>query len=65
MRAVDELIVPTSYSAYGEDAAMALFAFYLHAGRVEVLPAEVALLRTTPTSPPLDYSGSARSSGTF
>jgi hypothetical protein len=38
MQAVDELIAPTSYSAYGEDAAMALFVFYLHAGLVEVLP---------------------------
>lgn len=38
MQSVEELIVPTSYSAKGEDAAMALFVFYLHVGLVEVLP---------------------------
>jgi hypothetical protein len=36
---VEELIVPTSYTAREDDgAAMALFVFYLHAGLVEVLP---------------------------
>lgn len=36
---VEELIVPTTYSAKGlDDPAMALFVFYFHAGLVEVLP---------------------------
>jgi hypothetical protein len=39
LQTVEELIVPTSYSAKeNDDAAMALFVFYLHAGLVEVLP---------------------------
>lgn len=38
-RAVEELIAPTTYPARSaEDAAMALYVFYLHAGLVEVLP---------------------------
>lgn len=36
---VEELIVPTSYKALGNDEpAFALFVFYLHAGLLEVLP---------------------------
>jgi len=36
---VEELMVPTSYKAIGQDdPAFALFVFYLHAGLVEVLP---------------------------
>jgi hypothetical protein len=36
---IEELIVPTSYKALGnDDPAFALFVFYLHAGLVEVLP---------------------------
>jgi hypothetical protein len=36
---VEELIVPTSYKAMSQDdAAFALFVFYLHAGLVDVLP---------------------------
>lgn len=39
MQGVEELIVPVSYPAKSaDDAAMALFVFYLHAGLVEVLP---------------------------
>jgi hypothetical protein len=39
LRAVDELIVPTSYKAMSnDDPAFALFVFYLQAGLVEVLP---------------------------
>jgi hypothetical protein len=39
VRSVDELIVPTSYPAKGnEDPAFALYVFYLQAGLVEVLP---------------------------
>jgi hypothetical protein len=39
MRSVDELIVPTSYPAKGnDDPAFALYVFYLQAGLVEVLP---------------------------
>jgi hypothetical protein len=39
LRELDELIVPTTYSAPGnDDPAMALFIFYFHAGLVEVLP---------------------------
>jgi hypothetical protein len=39
LRAVDELIVPTSYPARGnDDPAFALYIFYLQAGLVEVLP---------------------------
>ena len=39
LQTVEELIVPTSYAAQGDDgAAMALFVFYIHAGLVEVLP---------------------------
>jgi hypothetical protein len=39
LQTVEELVVPTSYSGKGtDDAAMALFVFYLHAGLVEVLP---------------------------
>jgi len=38
-QAVDELIVPTSYPANGDDEpAMALYVFYRHAGLLEVLP---------------------------
>ncbi len=39
LRAVDELIVPSSYKAMSrDDPAFALFVFYLQAGLVEVLP---------------------------
>jgi hypothetical protein len=39
LRTVDELIVPTSYSAKSrDDPAFALYIFYLRAGLVEVLP---------------------------
>ena len=39
LRSVDELIVPTSYTAMSAaDPAFALFVFYLQAGLVEVLP---------------------------
>jgi len=39
LQGVEELIVPTSYPAKSaDDPAMALYAFYLHAGLVEVLP---------------------------
>jgi hypothetical protein len=39
LRTVDELIVPTSYPAKGQDdPAFALYVFYLQAGLVEVLP---------------------------
>jgi hypothetical protein len=39
MRGVDELVVPSSYSAKtADDPAMALFVFYFQAGLVEVLP---------------------------
>jgi len=39
LRTSDELIVPTSYPAKGQDdPAMALFIFYLQAGLLEVLP---------------------------
>jgi hypothetical protein len=39
LRSVDELIVPTSYPAKGnDDPAFALYVFYLQAGLVEVLP---------------------------
>jgi hypothetical protein len=39
LRAVDELIVPTSYKAMSnDDPAFALFVFYLQAGLVEILP---------------------------
>jgi hypothetical protein len=39
MRLVDELIVPTSYPAKGDDdPAFALYVLYLQAGLVEVLP---------------------------
>jgi hypothetical protein len=39
LRSVDELIVPTSYPAKGNnDPAFALYVFYLQAGLVEVLP---------------------------
>ncbi|HZQ94513.1 MAG TPA: hypothetical protein VFA67_05855 [Candidatus Sulfotelmatobacter sp.] len=39
LRAVDEIIVPTSYKAMSnDDPAFALFIFYLQAGLVEVLP---------------------------
>jgi hypothetical protein len=39
LRAIDELIVPTSYEAMSDDdPAFALFVFYLQAGLVEVLP---------------------------
>jgi hypothetical protein len=39
LRSVDELIVPTSYPAKGnDDPAFALYVFYLEAGLVEVLP---------------------------
>jgi len=39
LRAVDELIVPTSYPAKSnDDPAFALYVFYLSAGLVEVLP---------------------------
>jgi len=39
LRAVDELIVPTSYKAMSDDdPAFALFVFYFQAGLVEVLP---------------------------
>jgi hypothetical protein len=39
MKSVDELIVPTSYPAKGnDDPAFALYVFYLQAGLVEVLP---------------------------
>lgn len=38
-RSVDELIIPTSYSAKSaDDAAFALYVLYLRAGLVEVLP---------------------------
>jgi hypothetical protein len=39
LRNVEELIVPTTYTAQGtDDPAMALFVFYFQAGLVEVLP---------------------------
>jgi hypothetical protein len=39
LKAVDELIVPTSYKAISnDDPAFALFVFYLQAGLLEVLP---------------------------
>jgi hypothetical protein len=39
LRSVDELIVPTSYPATGnDDPAFAFYVFYLQAGLVEVLP---------------------------
>ena len=39
LRSVDELIVPTSYPAKGnDDPAFALYIFYLQAGLLEVLP---------------------------
>jgi hypothetical protein len=39
LKSVDELIVPTSYPAKGnDDPAFALYVFYLQAGLVEVLP---------------------------
>lgn len=39
MRAVEELIVPATYTAKSsEDPAMALLVFYLHAGLVDALP---------------------------
>jgi hypothetical protein len=39
LRGVDELIVPSSYPAKGnDDPAFALYVFYLQAGLVEVLP---------------------------
>jgi hypothetical protein len=41
LRAVDELIVPTTYPAKThDDPAFALYVFYLQAGLVEVLPQE-------------------------
>jgi hypothetical protein len=39
LRGIDELLVPTTYSAHSnDDPAMALFVFYFQAGLVEVLP---------------------------
>jgi hypothetical protein len=39
LKVVDELIIPTSYPARGnDDPAFALYVFYLQAGLVEVLP---------------------------
>ena len=62
VRKVDELIVPTSYKAMSnDDPAFALFVFYLQAGLVEVLAAEMVHGGAVSSGPAVDHARRARS----